>query len=248
MMTGLDSFLPRWRSFSKLHIIYSQCLLASNEVAIRLSALNRWTYFSASNEPMKPEDEYLCFFKAKTTFVEKKFSEDLHAKVKQQGDGCVAITYGPFDDTVGLIYTDSSANIHMVRFITAFEKLDEAKKKKSIKWCNEPMWCSMSTFEDKKINRYSPHWLAFVYVFINVEVRFEWIFEPFALTMAHRLNDVYMSCVVKLHHSWRILRYAYVGSYIRSTLTRVGSRILRLPFATIAIQKCHEACTFMIYI
>lgn len=160
-------------------------------MAIRLSALNRWTYFSASNEPMKPEDEYLCLFKAKTTYVDKKFSEDLHAKVKQQGDGCVAISYGPFDDTVGIIYTDSSANIHMVRFITAFEKQDDAKKMLN-KWFNgSMMWCSISNFEGKRINRCSANWLAFAYVIIEVEVRFEWLPKLFARNMAHCSDDVF---------------------------------------------------------
>lgn len=98
-----------------MHFFYSQCLLVSNEVAVRLSASRprsqNYTYFSAAHVPMKPEDDYLFLFKDKRMNVDKEFAEILHVKVEERKNGCVAISDGPFDDTVGVIYTISTVNI-----------------------------------------------------------------------------------------------------------------------------------------
>lgn len=99
----------------------SQCVLAANEIVIRLSALNRWAYFSASATPVNPDDGYFCLFKSKITDVKPDFATNLHAQVTSE-DGCVKISYEPFDKSVGIIYTNVTKSFEMLRLLSAFEK------------------------------------------------------------------------------------------------------------------------------
>lgn len=101
--------------------LFSQCLLAANEIVIRLSALNRWTYFSASATPINPDDEYLCLFKSQMTDVRAEFAANLHAQVRSE-DGCVKISFEPFDKTVGIIYTNGRKSVDILRFLGSFER------------------------------------------------------------------------------------------------------------------------------
>lgn len=193
----------------------SQCLLAANEIVIRLSALSRWAYFSAVSAPIKPDDEYFFLFKSKITDIRKEFAANLHAQVTTK-DGCVKISFEPFDKTVGVIYTNVCDTLDILRLISAFEIRDIKKGDKPPSSSNNTKFswmCSKHTHTQKWINRQFPNWNFYMYVFIEhheiiIEVMAEWLLKPSAENW--HMGHAWRVCVIcgELFRSfYRILRY-----------------------------------------
>lgn len=81
--------------------------MVANRIAIGLGKIGPWTYFSARSAPIHPDDEYLFLFNGGVSKIREDLAANLHVKVTSE-NGCKRILYPPFDDSVGIIYTNTA--------------------------------------------------------------------------------------------------------------------------------------------
>lgn len=93
-----------------------QCYLATKEIMLALQRSKAWAYYSGS---IPPYIDILAqkgiVFKPNLLIAKHNDAQRLHAKVKRCNE-CIHVSDEPFDDTVGLIYTNHT---HVLTDLTA---------------------------------------------------------------------------------------------------------------------------------